>query len=219
MSCFSPLQVQTDPCMSTESLQVEMRDLNQRLEELERRGVELERSLRDCEDGGGLLGGGGRHCCWSYSVVSHSREGGGADAAGVVRPAPRQAPAGAQRRRALSPVSGTDETNDHEDQTKVDSHPLHAFSPPGPCSTGWRRSRRTWSTSCGASSTSRVSVCTVATFFITSLVLEFSVGTFIQIQAVPHKKSSLRTSLSKCLLLSQSKRNFYPELDVFLCTP
>lgn len=52
VSFFPTLQVQTDPCVSTESLLVEMSDLNRRLEELERQGVELEKILRDCEDGG-----------------------------------------------------------------------------------------------------------------------------------------------------------------------
>lgn len=46
-----PLQVQTDPCISTESFLVEMRDLDRRLEEMERQGVELERNLRGCKEG------------------------------------------------------------------------------------------------------------------------------------------------------------------------
>lgn len=44
-------QVQTDPNTSTESLQVEMRELDKRLEAMEQRGVELEQNLRDCTDG------------------------------------------------------------------------------------------------------------------------------------------------------------------------
>ncbi|XP_075888324.1 MICAL-like protein 1 isoform X2 [Nelusetta ayraudi] len=43
-------KVQTDPCISTESFLVEMRDLDRRLEEMERQGVELERNLRGCKD-------------------------------------------------------------------------------------------------------------------------------------------------------------------------
>lgn len=61
--------------------------------------------------------------------MSHSREGGRADAAGVVRPAPRQAPAGAQRRRALSPVSGSG--CDARKQTKTNKNKVdcHVFTP------------------------------------------------------------------------------------------
>uniref|UniRef100_A0A3Q3W4W4 BMERB domain-containing protein n=1 Tax=Mola mola TaxID=94237 RepID=A0A3Q3W4W4_MOLML len=41
-------KVQADHNIATESLQVEMRELDERLETMERRGVELERHLRDC---------------------------------------------------------------------------------------------------------------------------------------------------------------------------
>ena len=44
-------QVQTDQNVSTENLQVEMRELNKHLEAMEQRGVELERNLRDCKNG------------------------------------------------------------------------------------------------------------------------------------------------------------------------
>lgn len=44
-------QVQSDHNISTDSLQVEMREVAERLEELERQGVELERNLRDCKHG------------------------------------------------------------------------------------------------------------------------------------------------------------------------
>lgn len=88
---------------------MDMGDLNLRLEEMERQGVELERSLRECKDGGwpphSLSPPGGRTAGGPNGVSCHSREGGGADAAGVVRPAPRQEPADAPGRRALPPVS------------------------------------------------------------------------------------------------------------------
>lgn len=44
-------QVQTDQNISTENLQVEMRELDKHLEAMEQRGVELERNLRDCKNG------------------------------------------------------------------------------------------------------------------------------------------------------------------------
>uniref|UniRef100_A0A3B5AXN2 BMERB domain-containing protein n=1 Tax=Stegastes partitus TaxID=144197 RepID=A0A3B5AXN2_9TELE len=40
-------KVQTDQCVPTEDLQVQMRDVDQHLEALEQRGVELERNLRE----------------------------------------------------------------------------------------------------------------------------------------------------------------------------
>ncbi|XP_047428833.1 MICAL-like protein 1 isoform X2 [Mugil cephalus] len=43
-------RVQTDRCVSTDELQVQMRELHEHLETLERRGVELEKSLRDCKN-------------------------------------------------------------------------------------------------------------------------------------------------------------------------
>ncbi|KAM8724088.1 MICAL-like protein 1 isoform 2-T2 [Acanthopagrus schlegelii] len=43
-------KVQTDQNVSTENLQVEMRELNKHLEAIEQRGVELERNLRDCKN-------------------------------------------------------------------------------------------------------------------------------------------------------------------------
>ncbi|KAI3360119.1 hypothetical protein L3Q82_014439 [Scortum barcoo] len=43
-------KVQTDQNVSTEDLQVEIRDLDKHLEALEQRGVELERNLRDCKN-------------------------------------------------------------------------------------------------------------------------------------------------------------------------
>uniref|UniRef100_A0A3Q1FZT3 MICAL like 1 n=1 Tax=Acanthochromis polyacanthus TaxID=80966 RepID=A0A3Q1FZT3_9TELE len=42
-------KVQTDQCVSTEDLQVQMREVDQHLEALEQKGVELERNLRDCK--------------------------------------------------------------------------------------------------------------------------------------------------------------------------
>lgn len=45
--------------------------------------------------------------------------------------------------------------------------PSFVASPsPGQCSRGWRRSRPTWSTSSGASSTNKVSVFSVVTFYL-----------------------------------------------------
>lgn len=44
-------QVQSDRDISTENLQVELRDLDTRLEAMEQRGIELERNLRDCKNG------------------------------------------------------------------------------------------------------------------------------------------------------------------------
>lgn len=44
-------QVQSDHDISTENLQVELRDLDNRLEAMEQRGIELERNLRDCKNG------------------------------------------------------------------------------------------------------------------------------------------------------------------------
>ncbi|XP_030262287.1 MICAL-like protein 1 isoform X2 [Sparus aurata] len=43
-------KVQTDQNISTENLQVEMRELDKHLEAMEQRGVELERNLRDCKN-------------------------------------------------------------------------------------------------------------------------------------------------------------------------
>ncbi|XP_073349746.1 MICAL-like protein 1 isoform X2 [Pagrus major] len=43
-------KVQTDQNVSTENLQVEMRELDKHLEAMEQRGVELERNLRDCKN-------------------------------------------------------------------------------------------------------------------------------------------------------------------------
>lgn len=45
-------QVQTDHSISIDNLQVEMKELNERLEAMEKQGVELERSLRDCIENG-----------------------------------------------------------------------------------------------------------------------------------------------------------------------
>lgn len=44
-------QVQTDQNVSTEDLQVEIRELDKHLEALEQRGVELEGNLRDTKNG------------------------------------------------------------------------------------------------------------------------------------------------------------------------
>ncbi|XP_023144486.2 MICAL-like protein 1 isoform X2 [Amphiprion ocellaris] len=43
-------KVQTDQCVSTEDLQVQMREVDRHLEALEQKGVELERNLRDCKN-------------------------------------------------------------------------------------------------------------------------------------------------------------------------
>lgn len=43
--------MQTDQNLSTEDLQVEIRELDKHLEALEQRGVELEGNLRDCKNG------------------------------------------------------------------------------------------------------------------------------------------------------------------------
>lgn len=43
--------MQADHNIATEGLQVEMKELDERLETMEQRGVELERNLRDCTNG------------------------------------------------------------------------------------------------------------------------------------------------------------------------
>lgn len=44
-------QVQTDQTASTEDLHVELGELNKQLEALEQRGVEMEKNLRECNNG------------------------------------------------------------------------------------------------------------------------------------------------------------------------
>lgn len=83
-----------------------MADLDKRLEAMEWRGVELERSLRDCGDGSAVPAvlpsarpSRVSPCCFCF------RRGGGGNADGVVYPQPRAARAGAQRHGAGLPVS------------------------------------------------------------------------------------------------------------------
>lgn len=44
-------QVQTDNYVPVEELQVELGELEKQMDRLELRGVEMERSLRDCQNG------------------------------------------------------------------------------------------------------------------------------------------------------------------------
>lgn len=154
---------------------MEMRDLDQRLEEMERQGVELERNLRGCKDGrwrhscGSLNGSRGSFETVRRLVIFQIRRRSGCCWSGSACTTPDTCWCGETRSSVTCEWLRLRCCWRFRENKRIflSFHLSNAlfcrFPSPGQCSRGWRRNRPMWSTSSGASSTNKVGVFSAVT--------------------------------------------------------